>query len=204
MARATVLILNLLALAGCWWLLVRRFHWRTGDGRSLALAVVVLSLASVHTCLKDGQLTPMVLLGILVALYPAAGAVRPSLGWSVALFKYSVPLPYMVFGIRRHSLKHVVTMFFASGIFLAGIALLAAPVGVSALLHSYTGSVNALFYVAAWDGPSQIGRGTASMLWLEALRYRVLAFAPAAVPALCSAVVPLCHRPLPRTRRYRR
>src|SRR5262249_7533932 len=47
-ARATVLVLNVLALAGCWWLLARRFCWPTKDARSLALGMVILSLAGVH------------------------------------------------------------------------------------------------------------------------------------------------------------
>jgi hypothetical protein len=183
-ARATVLVLNLLALAGCWWLLARRFCWSTQDGRSLALGLVILSLAGVHTCLKDGQLTPVVLLGILAALDPAAGKMRSSLGWVVALFKYSIPVPYMALSARRRSWEHLVGLFFAGGLFLAGVALVAAPLGIRALLHSYAASVNALFSAAAWDDPTQIGGGTASMLWLEALLYRILAFAPAAVPAL--------------------
>ena len=183
-ARATVLVLNVLALAGCWWLLARRFWWPTKDARSLALGMVILSLAGVHTCLKDGQLTPVVLLGILAALDPGAGRMRSSLGWIVALFKYSIPVPYMALSARRQTWEHVVALFFAGGLFLAGVAVVAAPLGIRALLHSYTASVNALFTAAAWDDPSQIGGGTASMLWLEALLYRVLAFAPAAVPAL--------------------
>jgi hypothetical protein len=188
-ARGTVLVLNLLALGGCWWELVRRFGWRLGEARSRALGVVVLSLAGVHTCIKDGQLTPIVLVGILVALDPRAGTLHAALGWIVALLKYSIPPPYMAFSILRRPRGSVIALLVAGSIFAAAVALVAAPLGFRGLVRDYTASVAALFAAGARDDPTRIGEGTASMLWLKALLYRVLSFAPAIVPALNALVI---------------
>jgi hypothetical protein len=189
-ARATVLVLNLMMLAGCWWMLVRRFHWEPrGDARSLALAVVILCLAGVHTCLKDGQFTPVVLLGILAALDRTSGKGRRSLGWAIALFKYSVPLPYMAAAGLRGRRESVVAVMMAIALFLAAVAIVAVSVGFVPLLRSYSALLDAAFAAGAWDDPTRIGGGTASMLWLEALLYRFLAFAPSTVPAFNTVAI---------------
>jgi hypothetical protein len=179
-----VLVLNLLALVGCWWTLVRRFSWSAADVRSLALGAIIVSLAAVHTCLKDGQLTPMVLLGILIGLDPKSGTVRASLGWAVALFKFTIPGPYMALAALRGRKKQVVAVLVAGGIFVAGVAIVGARPGLGTLAHSYGASLHALFALGARDYPATIGEGSASMVWLQALLYRVLSFAPGAVPTL--------------------
>jgi len=188
-ARLALLVLNLLALAGCWWMLARRFGWPLDCPRSFVLGVVILSLAAVHTCLKDGQLTPIVLLGILVALDPASGWTSASVGWVVALLKYSIPPPFMALSARRSGRNGVISPLVAVGVFFAAVGLMAASVGLTSLLGGYMALVDALFAKGAWDDPTRIGDGTASMVWLKALLYRVFSFAPTAVPALNGIVI---------------
>src|SRR5262245_55157154 len=187
-ARLALLVLNLLALGGCWWLLTRRLAWPLQGTRSLALAAVILGLAGVHTCLKDGQLTPIVLLGILLALGSGSSKSCASLAWTAALMKYSISVPYMGLSLRRGR-ENLVALFVAGGVFVGAVAVVAVPVGLGTLLHDYVASVASLFAAGVRDDPMRIGEGTASMVWLKALLYRVFSFAPAAVPAINAVAV---------------
>ena len=76
----------------------------------------------------------------------------------------------------------------AGGIFVAAVAIVAAPLGLGTLIDSYRSSVGALFAPGTRDDPATIGEGSATMLWVQALLYRVFSFAPNAVPTVSMAV----------------
>src|SRR5262249_46413421 len=92
-------------------------------------------------------------------------------------------------GVLPRRRGDAVPVLLAGGIFVAAAAIVASPVGLDTLIRSYGSSVGDLFAPGARDDPATIGEGSATMLWMPALLYRVFSFAPGAVPAINLAVI---------------